>query len=128
MSQDFSKFATKSAMALSRAKFREIYRARSAVVALDDRLSRISSSTARASSRPTKFFRKVENDKRRSGKVRKAEWATTAALTAFAEQQSPPRRSTRFTPELPPAYHSPQQQRRSPRRGLEASLGAAGSA
>ena len=36
----FSKFATKSAVALSRAKFREICRGRSAVVALDDRLSR----------------------------------------------------------------------------------------
>jgi len=40
ISQDFSKFATKSAVALSRAKFREICRGRSAVVALDDRLSR----------------------------------------------------------------------------------------
>ena len=36
----FSKFATKSAVALSRAKFREIYRARSAAIAFDDRLSR----------------------------------------------------------------------------------------
>ena len=36
----FSKFATKSAVALSRANFREICRGRSAVVALDDRLSR----------------------------------------------------------------------------------------
>jgi len=54
--------------------------------------------------------------------------ATDARATTLRAQRGTASRRTRFTPELPPAYHSPPQQRRSPRRGLEALLGAAGSA